>query len=237
MKLRLDQLKKIKLSLDPCGPEVSLYDAFTSFLSINPTLVNTSSPIGGSGSVSSPITILPLGATPGQVLAWSGTEWLPILLPPNDGPQTLEINGNILSISGGNSVTIPGTNLSAGTGISLSNNQITNTAPDQTVTINSGTNINVSGTYPNFTISATGSAATLKPDKITLEYSQLNSNNFSVQLNTTTDVSVPIDIYLNGVLKTIPDDYTQLIVNYVLTVTWVHQFSPNDRIIIKYYRY
>jgi hypothetical protein len=45
--------------------------------------------------------------------------------------------------------------LSAGTGISLASNTVTNTAPDQTVVINAGTGIGVSGTYPNFTIANT----------------------------------------------------------------------------------
>lgn len=40
----------------------------------------------------------------------------------------------------------------AGTGISISSNTITNTAPDQTVTLSNGTGISVTGTYPNFTI-------------------------------------------------------------------------------------
>ena len=42
--------------------------------------------------------------------------------------------------------------LSAGTGISIVSNTVTNTAPDLTVTLNSGTGISVSGTYPSFTI-------------------------------------------------------------------------------------
>jgi hypothetical protein len=49
------------------------------------------------------------------------------------------------------------TSLSAGTGISYNNltGQITNSAPDQTVSITAGTNIDsVTGTYPNFTINA-----------------------------------------------------------------------------------
>lgn len=52
--------------------------------------------------------------------------------------------------------------LASGTGISLTNADgisgnptITNTAPDQTVTIASGTAINVTGTYPSFTINNT----------------------------------------------------------------------------------
>jgi hypothetical protein len=45
--------------------------------------------------------------------------------------------------------------LSAGTGISIASNTVTNTAPDQTVGLTAGTGIGVSGTYPNFTISNT----------------------------------------------------------------------------------
>jgi hypothetical protein len=44
---------------------------------------------------------------------------------------------------------------SGGTGISVSSNVITNTSPDQTVTINGSGSTSVSGTYPNFTISST----------------------------------------------------------------------------------
>jgi hypothetical protein len=51
--------------------------------------------------------------------------------------------------------------LSAGTGISLASNTVTNTAPDQTVVINAGTGIGVSGTYPNFTIDNTLPAPTI----------------------------------------------------------------------------
>jgi hypothetical protein len=44
---------------------------------------------------------------------------------------------------------------SAGTGISYSGGVITNTAPDQTVSLTSGTGISATGTYPNFTITNT----------------------------------------------------------------------------------
>lgn len=48
--------------------------------------------------------------------------------------------------------------LSAGTAISYNSTSgaITNTAPDQTVVLTSGTGINVTGTYPNFTITNSG---------------------------------------------------------------------------------
>jgi hypothetical protein len=55
---------------------------------------------------------------------------------------------------------LPVSGVTGGTGISTSTSgglvTITNTAPDQTVTINSGTDISVSGTYPDFTIDYTG---------------------------------------------------------------------------------
>lgn len=44
---------------------------------------------------------------------------------------------------------------SAGTGISITTGVIDNTAPDQTVVLNNGTGISVTGTYPNFTITNT----------------------------------------------------------------------------------
>lgn len=50
--------------------------------------------------------------------------------------------------------------ISAGTGISIASNIVTNTAPDQTVVLNAGTGIGVTGTYPSFTISASGTSST-----------------------------------------------------------------------------
>jgi hypothetical protein len=45
--------------------------------------------------------------------------------------------------------------LSAGTGISIASNTVTNTAPDQVVALTAGTGIGITGTYPNFTIDNT----------------------------------------------------------------------------------
>jgi hypothetical protein len=50
--------------------------------------------------------------------------------------------------------------LTAGTGISLASNIVTNTAPDQVVSLTAGTGISTSGTYPSFTIDNTA------PDQI-----------------------------------------------------------------------
>jgi hypothetical protein len=50
--------------------------------------------------------------------------------------------------------------LTAGTGIDLTGNVVTNTAPDQLVSLTAGVGISTSGTYPNFTIDNTA------PDQI-----------------------------------------------------------------------
>jgi hypothetical protein len=73
-------------------------------------------------------------------------------------------DGTAISITetAGGAITIANTGVTqatAGTGISVSagtgNVTITNTAPDQTVSIASGTGISVSGTYPSFTVTNT----------------------------------------------------------------------------------
>ncbi len=52
------------------------------------------------------------------------------------------------------------TEFTAGNGIAITGNEISNTAPDQTVTINAGNNITVNGSYPAFEISAAGGGIT-----------------------------------------------------------------------------
>lgn len=49
---------------------------------------------------------------------------------------------------------------SAGTGISIAGGTVTNTLPDQTVTIAGAGSVSVTGTYPSFTITGTGGAET-----------------------------------------------------------------------------
>ncbi len=77
---------------------------------------------------------------------------------------SLSVNGNTLSIDGGNSVTLPsggGTTYTAGTGISINGNVIANTAPNQTVSIIGAGISTVTGAYPNFTITSTQVPQTL----------------------------------------------------------------------------
>lgn len=93
------------------------------------------------------------------------------LLPNVGGAFVMSVNGVFADMSGAITLpigagTVTSVGVTAGTGISASvanptttpNITITNTAPDQTVVLNSGSGINVTGTYPNFTIAATGSS-------------------------------------------------------------------------------
>jgi hypothetical protein len=81
--------------------------------------------------------------------------------------RNLTINGVSFDLSADRSWTVgtvTSVQLAAGTGISLGGTNpitssgtitVTNSAPDQTVVLNAGTGIGVTGTYPNFTISNT----------------------------------------------------------------------------------
>lgn len=72
------------------------------------------------------------------------------------------------------------TSLSSGAGISYNNitGVITNSAPDQVVVLNNGTNINITGTYPNFTINSTA-ITTVAWDEITGDQTDIDLNGFS----------------------------------------------------------
>jgi hypothetical protein len=76
---------------------------------------------------------------------------------PSNELQNLSLSGNTLSISNGNSVTLPsgGTSYTAGSGISISGNVISNTAPNQAVILSGTGATTVSGVYPNYTVSST----------------------------------------------------------------------------------
>lgn len=78
---------------------------------------------------------------------------------PNDG--ALSINGSSVALGGSVTVTATATNaLTIGSGLSGTSYNgsaavtITNSAPDQTVTLTQGGTTTITGTYPNFTISS-----------------------------------------------------------------------------------
>ena len=97
------------------------------------------------------------GVTGGQLLSYDQTNgyW----------KNTSLTAGTAISVSAatGGTITVNNTGVTsavAGTGISVSGATgavtITNTAPDQTVSLTAGTGISVSGTYPSFTVANTG---------------------------------------------------------------------------------
>ena len=57
--------------------------------------------------------------------------------------------------------------LTAGTGIDLTGNIVTNTAPDQVVSLTAGTDISISGTYPSFTIASTAGSGGMQGGQAT----------------------------------------------------------------------
>lgn len=84
--------------------------------------------------------------------------------------RTLTINGTAFDLSADRSWsvgTVTSVGATAGTGISIGGSPvttsgsitITNTAPDQVVALTAGTNISITGTYPNFTINSTAAGS------------------------------------------------------------------------------
>jgi hypothetical protein len=112
---------------------------------------------GGTGNSLSPV----VGA-----IAYSSNDKLYLTPTAGDAGQVLTSDGGGVPYwstpSGAGTVT--SVNLTAGTGISVSGGPITssgsitvvNTAPDQVVSLTAGTNVTITGTYPSFTIAATG---------------------------------------------------------------------------------
>jgi hypothetical protein len=125
-------------------------------------------------------------------------------------------DGSAWITSTGSGGTVTSVGVSPGTGISASVANptttpvitITNTAPDQTVVLNNGTGISVSGTYPNFTITNTSPSSggtvtgsgTLNyiskwtPTGTALGDSQIFDDGSGVMVNTTTNNSYKFDI-------------------------------------------
>ena len=124
-----------------------------------------------------------------QVLAWNGTEWVPASnadadADPSNEIQTLSLSGTNLSISGGNSVSLPtGTTYNAGAGISITGSTIVNDAPDQVVSLVGSGATSVTGTYPNFTVSSTDNVNDADASTTNeIQSLSLSGNNLSLSL-------------------------------------------------------
>jgi len=139
----------VTLTLATVNSNVYATNTFLKFAVNGKGLVTSAAPIIGSDITTA------LGYTPVP-----NTRTITI----NGVTQDLSVNRSWTIATGSGTVTSVG--VSPGTGISASVANptttpvitITNTAPDQTIVLNNGTGISVTGTYPNFTITATGTS-------------------------------------------------------------------------------
>ena len=106
------------------------------------------------------------------------------------GVITIPTNNNQIT-NGSNYITLA--SLSAGTGISYNNTTgvITNSAPDQTVSLTSGTGISVSGTYPSFTIASTITQYTDALARASISLTTTGTSGAATYDNTTGVLNIP----------------------------------------------
>jgi hypothetical protein len=106
------------------------------------------------------------------------------------GVITIPTNNNQIT-NGSNYITLG--SLSAGVGISYNNTTgvITNSAPDQTVSITAGAGISVSGTYPSFTIASTITQYTDALARLAISLTTTGTSGAATYNNTTGVLNIP----------------------------------------------
>ncbi len=137
--------------------------------------IQSNNAFAGNGTTASPLALAQQGATNGQVLKWNGTSWLPAAdANTNTDAQTLNISGNTVSITGGNSITLP-----ASTGWGLTGNVGTDDSNFIGTTDNVPLNFRVNNQKAGVIESNSGSA------NIAYGYQSLNANTTGIH-NTAT---------------------------------------------------
>jgi len=128
-------------------------------------------------------TLSGLGGQP----ALSGTGFVKI------SGTTISYDNSTYYLASNPSAFIALTALSAGTGISYNNTTgvITNSAPDQTVSLSNGTGISVSGTYPSFTIASTITQYTDALARASISLTTTGSSGAATYDNTTGVLNIP----------------------------------------------
>ena len=113
----------------------------------------------------------------------------------------ISLSGSTGSITVTNSAPDQTVTLTAGTGISTSGTYpsftITNTAPDQTVAITAGTGISVTGTYPNFTVTNTSPSSGGTVTAVSIS----SSNGFAGTSSGGATPALTISTSVTGVIK------------------------------------
>jgi hypothetical protein len=148
------------LTASPSNKNVTLSPTGTGTVTVNPATTGAMDNMVIGATTPKAITGTTITAT---TFSGSGASLTSI---PNSAlvNSTITINGNSTALGGSVSVgTVTSVGATGGTGISVSGSPITgsgsltitNTAPDQTVVLNNGTGISVTGTYPNFTVTNT----------------------------------------------------------------------------------
>ncbi len=111
-----------------------------------------------------------------------------------------------LSSIGAGTGTVTSVGITPGTGISVSGSPITssgfitvtNTAPDQVVTLTAGANVTITGTYPNFTIAASGGGGSGTVTTVSV----VSANGFAGTVaNATTTPAITLTTSITGIVK------------------------------------
>ena len=105
----LDNTDNQTLSYDPTNGVITISNGNSISIPLNPggddwgaQVAITNPTLAGDGTATNPLKIAQQGATPGQVLKWNGTTWLPQTdfdNNPGNEIQDLQLNGTILTIT------------------------------------------------------------------------------------------------------------------------------------------
>ncbi len=213
------------------APNTNAYGLFTIDLGAGTVLQGNFTTVNwGSGSKYLKIELDPAGGTNYSEMGVTQLVSVPYALYAesagnvSDAIQSLTLSGNVLTISNGNSITLPGS-YTAGAGIGIVNNTITNTAPDQMVGL-TGTGIStVTGTYPNFTVNT--SAQSLSLNNNVLSISNGNSVTLPGGSGGAYVAGTGINISGNTITNTAPDQTVAITGSGITTVTGAY---PNFNI-------
>lgn len=243
-----------------CPQVVSMYDILQSYFSSNSFTLHTNSTLSGNGTAASPLSIATQAATAGQVLTFNGTTWTP-QNPVSSAQNlsyasgVISLSGSVSTINVSSFISTDTPNLiSAGSDLNLKVSIFKDSTLDGNGTSGSPLKIGqqaatsgqvlswngttwapstLSGTIPSGTAlgqilywnNSNWVTATLKKDV------QIINSGSQLTLPFLPLTALPIDVYLNGVLKEDTVDYT--ISSNIITFSF--NFATNDKVTTKYF--